>query len=375
MALHKKTPLKNITFKGANYKLADGADLPVPEFSPELAPSEENIYVRMSMDDYQLLASLPESTYGPVKRLLSRFNRKKLESGRAEVMATETEVADVIAALEDFIDEEEGAAASTVHAQDMLAKWKRNYLMPDKPLPKPMPSYTSDLPRSTNVRVFNYKGAKYVLVEADDTPPDYMKKRESPTYEEVIDQEIFSDLVKNIKPSIRDNIPVSQLKRSVDAVQQAEGSLRKASDALNNDRRPGVRWLTDAFFSGNQGILNKLMEDPELVRTSINQYIEDLQTALAAAQTAVTVITDISNMVEEKDWASKWTMKKRRSELRKEILEKAYGMSAQEIKDFFSEAYAIKQKRSEEKKPEKQATASTVPRTVKFKGHPYVLVA
>jgi len=351
----KQAAPTTVTFKGAKYELISAERMEIPPEATEYMPTpvEQDIFVRMSTPDYRLLRSLPQAMEGPLRGMLDRAAQKKLNTGRAEVAASEAEVRAAISALEDFIQTEENTAAVT-HAQDLMSTWKRNYLLPDKPLSKPLPSFQKELPRSTNIRMFHYKGAKYVLVQADEAP-DYMKGRPSPTYEDVLETEVFSDLVTNIHPSIKDNIPISQLKRSVDAVQQAEMSLRRASDDLNNDRSPGVRWLTDAFFKGNRDKLERLLADPDLVRESINKYINDIQEALVAAQTAVTVITDISNMITERGWASKWTMKKERSALRKDILEKIYGMNEAEIKNFFSKAYEIKQERAKEP-PSKEPT-------------------
>lgn len=362
----KATAPVTVTFKGAQYKRICAEQLPTPhpwvdnrgkgtrkytstpfslddEYMP--SPVVEDIYVRMSQSDYHLLASLPQAVEGHLQGLLQRVQSKKLNSGRAEVLASEAEVKAAIAALEEFVQSEDDENPDVVHAQDMLSTWKRNYIIPDKSLSKPLPTYKSELPPSSNIRMFHYKGARYVLVRADEAP-DYMGKRKSPTLEEVIDAdtEVFSELfIKGIQDVIAENVPIMQIKDSIDKVQNARQSLDNVSMALNNDRGPGGRWLTDAFFSGkhHRDTLRKLIQNPDLVRESINKYLNDMQKAGKSIQVATKVLEDVNKMIVERGWASKWALKRGRGEATEEILNEFYGLDAGEIKAFMNNAYNI----------------------------------
>jgi len=397
----KATVPKTVTFKGAKYKLVSANEEAIPEFMQgiqeeysdkggfkthyehRLAPSEENIYVRMSTDDYALLLALPEATYGPVRNFLQRASKKKLESGRAEVMASETEVSDVVAALEDFLEEDDGAPASIAHAQDMLATWKRNYIVPDKPLSKPLPTYKSELPPSSNIRMFHYKGARYVLVRADEQDPQERLLEEYQKENEFFADELFDKYVSKVSRAVQDATPLGETRKQIDTLVSAVTAMRQSVEKPGGanwegkfeDGSAGMRKLTDILYKGHEKDLVYVLNTPGAIDDMIAKYVSSLNEFKSNLDTANMHYKAALDHAVQKGWTSKWAATREASKLRKEILSKFYGVKDPDnfIKDF----YHVPKNRPEKvpgKGPEQtEASVKTAPRTIRFKGVQYVL--
>jgi hypothetical protein len=400
----KATAPVTVTFKGAQYKRICAEQLPTPhpwvddrgkgtrkdtstpfslddEYMP--SPVVEDIYVRMSQSDYRLLVSLPQAVEGHLQGLLQRMQSKKLNSGRAEVLASEAEVKAAIAALEEFVQSEDDENPDVVHAQDMLSTWKRNYIIPDKSLSKPLPTYKSELPPSSNIRMFHYKGARYVLVRADEQDPQERLLEEYQKENEFFADELFNKYISKVSRAVQDATPLGETRKQIDTLVSAVTAMRQSVEKPGGanwegkfeDGSAGMRKLTDILYKGHEKDLVYVLNTPGAIDDMIAKYVSSLNEFKSNLDAANMHYKAALDHAVQKGWTSKWAATREASKLRKEILSKFYGVKDPDnfIKDF----YHVPKNRPEKvpgKGPEQtEASVKTAPRTIRFKGVPYVL--
>jgi len=370
--------LKGITYKGRIYTpvTADAVDdlrgfgdiggIPsrnervyLPGEQRSLPSSSYDIHVRISKEDLGLLEKLPESDDGLIAEFLERAHKKVLDTGHAECLSAEAEVGAVVNALQNFIHNDQAQLKDKAHASDMASYWKRNYVIKDTGS-KPLQSREQPkLPPSSNVRMFSYKGAntvvykgrKYVRVADERETPEYLKgdKGETDLWEVILDQ-AFSDLLKNPPKAVQENSFLPQMRDDIDEIEKARQLMDKAMRVINwkDPEDPGPRWLTDAFW--DKELLVKLLDDPNLVRLALNNYIEGVNRAQASAQVINERIQDMQKRIKETGWASAYKTKKERQAIKKQLLKDFYGYTDSDVKDFIDKAYSQAVENAKKKK-------------------------
>jgi hypothetical protein len=295
---------------------------------------ERDVYVRISQDDFSLLASLPDASYGLLREFLSRARRKKLTSGRIEVLASEDEIREVISALREFLETEEESPSVMTHAQDMLSSWERNYIQPERRVPKSFPSY-ENLPRGTNVRTFYYRGAKYVLVEAAEAEEGTTPEEK---FLDMISGEEFAEFFYNITEAVGTATPLKQLRTLIDRLEDGRKALDRSFMVLN-DKSKSLRMVTDALYDTDQNRKNlaRLVTEEGLLESLTKEFLDGLAKYGAAASTADMAYRDTLNYMTERGFTSQKAAKRGKSSKIKYILRKYFNIydPASFVKKFF----------------------------------------
>ena len=344
---------------GLDVEIVSDDDDDEEEYYEPNPPLDRNVYVRLSQDDFHLLSSLPDAEYGMLQDFLSRARNKKMTSGRTEVMASENEVRAAIAALQAFISAGDASPSAITHAQDMASSWGRNYLSPEKPLPKRLPNYNLDtLPRSQNIRTFNYKGARYVLVEGAE---EQREKSPAQQFLEMITNEQFSEYFSTIPKAVWHATPLWQARTHIDKMEKGRQAVDSSFMRLNNKEK-SLRMAIDAPYQTEQNKenLQRLLTEEGLLEKITKGYVDAVAEYGGALETALMVYKDSINYAIDRGWTSAWAAKTDKAKLKKQILTRLLGIT--DPKAFVKDYYKIPDGDTRSKKEPQETPTSESPK-------------